>query len=191
MLRCLLRTLPIPTEINLFLSPSSDFKTVSNSYLSMALQPFPEPWPLFQFLNLYTVCRTPWTGDQPVARSLPTHRTTQTDIHALSGIRTHYPSARAGEDSSCLRPRGHCHQQQTSIYLMMAQWAETCKKRRMCGVSILPIVVMDISGYRIHCSVRIRPMYVSMFWTIRIPFQVRTLRCYWAADLHMLSFLSF
>jgi hypothetical protein len=37
-----------------------------------------EPWPLFQFLNLYTVCRNPWTGDQPVARSLPTHRTTQT-----------------------------------------------------------------------------------------------------------------
>jgi hypothetical protein len=37
-----------------------------------------EPWPLFQFLNLYTVGRTPWTGEQPVARPLPTHRTTQT-----------------------------------------------------------------------------------------------------------------
>jgi hypothetical protein len=35
------------------------------------------PWPLFQFLNLYTVGRTPWTGDQPVARPLPTRRTTQ------------------------------------------------------------------------------------------------------------------
>jgi hypothetical protein len=35
------------------------------------------PWPLFQFLNLYTVGRTPWTGDQPVSRPLPTHRTTQ------------------------------------------------------------------------------------------------------------------
>jgi hypothetical protein len=44
----------------------------------MALQPFVEPWPLFQFLNLYTVGRTPWTGDQPVARPLPTHRTAQT-----------------------------------------------------------------------------------------------------------------
>jgi hypothetical protein len=31
-----------------------------------------------------------------------------TDIHALSGIRTHDPSVRASEDSSCLRPRGHC-----------------------------------------------------------------------------------
>jgi hypothetical protein len=34
------------------------------------------PWPLFQFLNLYTVGRTSW--DQPVSRPLPTHRTTQT-----------------------------------------------------------------------------------------------------------------
>jgi hypothetical protein len=45
--------------------------------LSMALQPF-GPWPLFQFLNLYTVGRTPWTGHHPFARPLPTHRTTQT-----------------------------------------------------------------------------------------------------------------
>jgi hypothetical protein len=36
------------------------------------------PRQLFQFLNLYTVGRTPWTGDQPVARPPPTHRTTQT-----------------------------------------------------------------------------------------------------------------
>jgi hypothetical protein len=32
----------------------------------------------FSFLILYTVGRTPWTGDQTVARSLLTHRTTQT-----------------------------------------------------------------------------------------------------------------
>jgi hypothetical protein len=31
-----------------------------------------------------------------------------TDIHVLSGIRTHDPSARTSEDSSCLRRRGHC-----------------------------------------------------------------------------------
>jgi hypothetical protein len=44
----------------------------------MVLQPFVGPWPLFQFLNAYTVGRTPWTGDQPVASPLLTHRTTQT-----------------------------------------------------------------------------------------------------------------
>jgi hypothetical protein len=51
----------------------------------------------FSFVILYTVHTTPWTGDQPVARPLPTHRTTQTqikctDTHALSGIRTTIPA---------------------------------------------------------------------------------------------------
>jgi hypothetical protein len=32
----------------------------------------------FSFVILYTIGRTPWTGDQPVARPLITHRTTQT-----------------------------------------------------------------------------------------------------------------
>jgi hypothetical protein len=31
----------------------------------------------FSFLILHTVCRTPWTGDQPVAKPQPTHRTRQ------------------------------------------------------------------------------------------------------------------
>jgi DNA-binding transcriptional regulator of glucitol operon len=43
----------------------------------MALQPFVGPWPHFQFLNLYAVSRTPWTGDRTVARLLPAHGTTQ------------------------------------------------------------------------------------------------------------------
>jgi hypothetical protein len=34
-----------------------------------------------------------------------------TDMHALSGIRTHDRSVQAGEDSSCLRPRGHSDRQ--------------------------------------------------------------------------------
>jgi hypothetical protein len=47
-------------------------------YLSMALQLLVGPWPLFSSLILYTVCRTPWKGDQPVARPLPLRRRTQT-----------------------------------------------------------------------------------------------------------------
>jgi hypothetical protein len=43
----------------------------------MALQPFVGSWPLFQFLNPIHG-RTPWTGDQPVARQLPPHRIAQT-----------------------------------------------------------------------------------------------------------------
>jgi hypothetical protein len=41
-----------------------------------------------------------------------------TDIHALSGIRTDDPSVRASEDSSCLRPRGHCD----SPFLRKLHW---------------------------------------------------------------------
>jgi hypothetical protein len=45
----------------------------------------------FSFLILYTVGRTPWTGDQPVARPLPAHRTTQTQ-----NKRTQTPMPRVG-----------------------------------------------------------------------------------------------
>jgi hypothetical protein len=46
--------------------------------ISTALQPFVGPLPLLGLLILYTVDRTHWTGDEPVARPLPLHRTTQT-----------------------------------------------------------------------------------------------------------------
>jgi hypothetical protein len=80
----------------------------------MALQPL---WAVvgFQSPDLFTISRTPWTGDQLVARPLPKHRTTQTQnkhiytpiIHALSGIRTHDHGVRASEESSCLGPVGY------------------------------------------------------------------------------------
>jgi hypothetical protein len=60
-------------------------------YLSRALQPFLGPRALFQFLDLYTVGSTPWTGDQPVARPLPAHRTAQTQ-----NKRTHTSMLRVG-----------------------------------------------------------------------------------------------
>jgi hypothetical protein len=66
----------------------------------------------FSFLILYTVGSTPWTGDQSFARPLPKqNKRTQYRRHALSGIRTYDPSVRASEDSSCLRPCGHCGRQ--------------------------------------------------------------------------------
>jgi hypothetical protein len=64
----------------------------------------------FQFLNPKTASRTPRMGAQPVARPLHNKNTklTQTNIHALSGIRTHDPSVRAGENNSYHRPCSHC-----------------------------------------------------------------------------------
>jgi hypothetical protein len=80
----------------------------------MSLQPL---WALaaFQFPDLFAIGGTPWTSDQLVARSLPKHRTAQTqnkhiytpNIHAQSGIRTQDHSVRSIEDSSSLRPLGY------------------------------------------------------------------------------------
>jgi hypothetical protein len=48
-----------------------------------------------------------------------------TDIHSLSAIRIHDQTVRASEDTSCLRPRGHCNRPETIIltylltYLLM------------------------------------------------------------------------
>jgi hypothetical protein len=78
--------------------PEYEVGVITTVHLSMALQSFVGPCRFFSFLNLNTVGRTPWAGDQPVARPLPTHRTTQ----------THDPSFRASEDGSCIRPLGHC-----------------------------------------------------------------------------------
>jgi hypothetical protein len=66
--------------MSLPLHPSWSTNAISLSiYLSIyALQPLWTLAAFFQFPNLYTVGRTPWTGDQPVARPLPTHRTIQT-----------------------------------------------------------------------------------------------------------------
>jgi hypothetical protein len=56
----------------------NDTDPESAQIIIMALQPFVIPWPFFSFLILYTVGSSTWTGEQPVARPLPTHRTTQT-----------------------------------------------------------------------------------------------------------------
>jgi hypothetical protein len=57
---------------------------------------------VFTFLNLNTVGRTPWTGDQ-----LPTHNYTNTEFHD--------PSVRAEEYGLGLTSRGHCDGQKAEI----------------------------------------------------------------------------
>jgi hypothetical protein len=49
-----------------------------SNYISMALQPFVGPWPLFQFLIFYILDRTPWMEDQSDTRLLPAHMTAKT-----------------------------------------------------------------------------------------------------------------
>jgi hypothetical protein len=74
----------------------------------------------FSSLIPHTVGRTPWTGFSPSqGRYLHTeqhkHRINK-NIHALSGIRT-TTRVRAGEDGSCLRPRGHCDRHNNILML--------------------------------------------------------------------------
>jgi hypothetical protein len=93
----------------------------------VALQPCVGLWPLFQFLNpidsrwdsLYggSARRKASTYTQNNTNRINAHNT---DIRALSGIRTYDPSVRASEDSSCLRPCGHCDQRKCNGY----QWAK-------------------------------------------------------------------
>jgi hypothetical protein len=53
-------------------TPFTTTPTLNDFYLSMALQLFVGPWPLFQFLNPYGVGRTLWAVDHPIARPLRT-----------------------------------------------------------------------------------------------------------------------
>jgi hypothetical protein len=81
-------------------------------FYTMALSAHSGPKPLIQFPNHFsqTVRLLPWTSDQPVARPLPAHRI-NADIDSLSWIRTHDPTVRASEGSSCLKLRGYYDRQ--------------------------------------------------------------------------------
>jgi hypothetical protein len=57
-------------------------------FFPLALQPTFGPWPTsiklsvsLQFTRAWTFGRTPWTGDQLVARPLPVHKHRKTHIH--------------------------------------------------------------------------------------------------------------
>jgi hypothetical protein len=80
-----------------------------------------------QFLNVRQSIGLLGRGIRPVQGHY-LHRTTQTpkkrrqtSINALSGIRTHVRSVRAGEDISCLRPRGH-RDRQFLYYFPLNSW---------------------------------------------------------------------
>jgi hypothetical protein len=90
----------------------------------MALQPLLGPDLFFSFVIFFTqMVGLHGRGISPSqGRYLHTgqhkHRiNAHRDIHALSGIWTHDPSFRAGKDSSCLRPRGHCVQPSNTFTL--------------------------------------------------------------------------
>jgi hypothetical protein len=95
-------------------------------YMSTAVQPFVGFWPLFSFLNFYTVGRTPWTGDQPFARALPAPRTPQTqNKHTLS---IKYFSLYV---SVLVRSIGECESQFHILRLFLSG-----QQSRLCGAPV-------------------------------------------------------
>jgi hypothetical protein len=76
----------------------------------------------FSFWTLRTVSRTRRKISQYQDLYLHTEHKHKivahnTDIHALSGIRTKDRSVRASEDTLCLRPCGHCDRRRPPNYL--------------------------------------------------------------------------
>jgi hypothetical protein len=69
----------IYTDLTLMLM--SNFRIIMNDSRALC-------WTLATFgTSIYTVGRIPWTGDQPVAWPLSTHRTTQTlNIHTQTSV---------------------------------------------------------------------------------------------------------
>jgi hypothetical protein len=106
----------------------------------------------FQFLNLRQSVGLPGRGISP-SQGRYLHKTTQTqkrqtNIHALSGIRTHYPSVRAGDNISYLTPRGHCdrHIYKTKIYKFCLKhfstwWIVNEMKLKNSNCSIFYVVI--------------------------------------------------
>jgi hypothetical protein len=118
----------------------------------------------FSFLILYAVGRTPWTGDQPVARSLYLHTAQHkhsinaynTDIYSLCGIRTHDPNVRASEDSSRYRPRGHCDRlwgnQRSKIYMLDVAVMHLIETGKQCKVyHLVPMSCTSQVDIRFTC----------------------------------------
>jgi hypothetical protein len=79
-----------------------------STVLCWALAAFSSSWSYRRsvgFLGLWWARHKASTSTQDNTNRINAHNT---NFHAPSGNRTHNPSVRAGEDSSCFRPRGYC-----------------------------------------------------------------------------------
>jgi hypothetical protein len=90
----------------------SDYWELSN-YLPWLYSPLLDLCRFFSFFISYKVGRTIWTGDQPVARPLPIHRTAQTQNKHTQTSKPQVgfePTISVFEWTKTVhdRPRGHC-----------------------------------------------------------------------------------
>jgi hypothetical protein len=88
-----------------------NLNTLSLSFLLLPLWSLGHPWNAlfhFSFLILIQTVELLGWGMSPSQGHYLYKHTINTNIHALSGIRTHDPTVWAGEYSSCIWPSVHC-----------------------------------------------------------------------------------
>jgi hypothetical protein len=97
------------------------------------------PYRFFSFVILYTVGRTPWRGDQPVARPLVIHRTAQTHNKRAQtsmsrvGFEPKMSVFERTETVHALHPRGHCNRlrfepSRSKIHVQSCTAIPTCSR---------------------------------------------------------------
>jgi hypothetical protein len=117
--------------------------TCNKAYsLSMALQSFVEPWPLFQFLILYTAGRTPWTGVSP---SQGRYLNTEQHKHRINAHRYPCLELDSNQRPQCSSKRRR-FMSQTARPLWSAQQSLLLKKsfavNIYLGVNTHPILIL-------------------------------------------------
>jgi hypothetical protein len=145
----------------------------------MALQPF---WTLpifFSFLILYTVRRTPWTGDQPVARPLPTHRTIQAQNKRTQapmprvGFKTTTPAFMRAKTFRALRTRGHCGlllAHQNVILLIPLLINGHLNLFLLCSLALFPCSPISLSIFTISVTVEGVWIDYRIYWIFNVEF---------------------
>jgi hypothetical protein len=87
----------------------------------------------FSILILYTDDRTSWAGDQPMARPLSTHRTTEIQKKAHRNPCPEWESNPRSQ-RSCLTPRGHCGRLSSNIHAYnLYKWQNIVKWKHLLG----------------------------------------------------------
>jgi hypothetical protein len=68
-----------------------------------------------------------------------------TNIYSLNEIRTHYPNVRANENSSCLRPCGHCVRRSNyKKYLMFTKFFDSLDILRLCHIQFSVVIALAV-----------------------------------------------
>jgi hypothetical protein len=132
-----------------------DSPICSQIFFSTTLPAHSEPRPLIQFRIHFSQTvgllgrvisssqgRYLYTGQHKQNKRIHTP-----NIHSLSGIRTHNPSIRTNEDSSCHRPRGYCDRHvlrmracfyQVSSNFVMEWVTLLCRTREVLDINLSP-----------------------------------------------------